>query len=51
MAKTAEPWNKTRKKQSDAILRIQYSGGTGTSSCLVSKTTNNKVKDKKQTIQ
>ena len=33
-------------------MKIQYSGGTGISSCLnVSKTTSKNVKDKKQTSQ
>ena len=39
-------------EKSEAISKIQYSGGAGTCSCLVSKTTKkNEVKDKKQTTQ
>ena len=33
-AKSAERLDETRKLQSDAILKIQHSGGTGTSSCF-----------------
>ena len=45
-AKSAERYDETRK-QSDAILKIQHSGGTGTSSCLVHKVMNYQI-DKKQ---
>ena len=36
-AKSAEPLDTTRIYKRDAILEIQYSGGTVTSTCLVSK--------------
>ena len=36
-AKSAEPLDTTRIQKRDAILEIQYSGGTLTSTCLVSK--------------
>ena len=36
-AKSAQPFYTTRIYKRDAILEIQYSGGTVTSTCLVSK--------------
>ena len=48
-AKSAERYDETRK-QSDAILKIQHSGGTGPSSCLVHKVMNYQI-DKKQNKQ